>query len=139
MLDKLIRYRKFLLDEKRRKVKQLQDREAEFEAAETRLDAEVLAEQQIARNSTEAAHAYGGYARAAIGRRKGLRASLVKVRAEIDAARAELAEAFEELKKYEITKADRDRALKTEEERRETAFLDEIALNTHRRRGTAEE
>lgn len=135
MLDRLIRYRKFLLDEKRRKVKQLQDREAGFEAAIARLDAEVLAEQQVARGSAEVAHAYGGYAQAALGRRGGLQASLAGIRTQLEAALAELAEAFEELKKYEIAKADRDRALQREEMRRETAFLDEVALNAHRRRG----
>jgi flagellar export protein FliJ len=134
LLEKLIRYHKFLLDEKRRVLKALQDEEARIETALHDLQKELVTEQAAARAAPEALYAYGSFARAAIDRRAALHDELVAAAAKVEAAREELAQAFEELKKYEITKDNRDRAEREELDRREQIELDEIASVGHRRR-----
>ncbi|MGE4219098.1 MAG: flagellar FliJ family protein [Alphaproteobacteria bacterium] len=133
-LDKLIRYHRFLLDEKRRALREMEDAEARIVAAIETLEMEIRREQTVAGGSTEVGFAYGGYAARAIRRRTGLKQQLAAAQAEVEAAREALALAFENLKKYEITRDIRDEAARQEAARREQVFLDEIALNQHRRR-----
>lgn len=59
---------------------------------------------------------------------------LEMVRAEIVRAREELAEAYNELKTFEITQRERDRRAQEERDKKEQAFLDEVGLNIHRRK-----
>lgn len=132
-LDKLIRYHRFLLDEKRRILRAMEEAEARLQAATEALEAEIRREQTVAGGSAEVGFAYGGYAAQAVRRRAGLKQQLAVARADVEAAREALAVAFEELKKYEITRDIRAEAARQEADRREQSFLDEIALTQHRR------
>ena len=53
---------------------------------------------------------------------------------QVEAAREEVREAFADVKKYEITDSIGVQKALRENERRERIALDEIALNSHRRR-----
>ena len=133
-LDKLIRYHRFLLDEKRRALREMEEAEARIDAALEALEAEVRAEQAVASASSEVGFAYGGYAARSIRRRNGLLQQKAAARAQVESAREELAVAFEEVKKYEITRDIRRDEERQEANRREQGFLNEIALNQHRLR-----
>ena len=125
--ETLIRLKKFQVDEKRRKVAQIEAMIAEFDRIATELDREIKLEQDRAGIHDPAHFAYPTYAKAAIARRENLKRSADELKAQLDDAKAVLGEAFEELKKVEMLD-ERDHAReKAEENAREQAELDRIA------------
>ena len=100
--DTLIRLKKFQVDEKRRKVMQIEGMIAEFERIATELEREIRVEQERAGIHDPAHFAYPTYAKAAMTRRDNLRRSAHELRTQLDDAKAVLGEAFEELKKAEL-------------------------------------
>jgi flagellar export protein FliJ len=133
-LAALIRLHTWRLDEKRRELADLQRLEDQFLEDGRRLEAEVAAEQEFAKTSDSGSFSYGGFAVGVIERRKRIEISIAEVRRRIDDKRAEVAEAFQELKRYEITQAERLKRERAEAERRAQAGLDEISLIQHQRR-----
>jgi len=125
--ETLIRLKKFQVDEKRRKVAQIEAMIAEFDRIATELDREIKLEQDRAGIHDPAHFAYPTYAKAAIARRGNLKRSADELKVQLDDAKAMLGEAFEELKKVEMLD-ERDHAReKAEENAREQAELDRIA------------
>ena len=96
--ETLIRLKKFQVDEKRRKVAQIETMIAEFDRIAGDLDREIKTEQERAGIHDPAHFAYPTYAKAAIGRRENLKRSADELKAQLDDAKASLGEAFEELK-----------------------------------------
>ena len=133
--ETLIRLKKFHVDERRRKVAQIEAMIAEFERMATDLDREIKVEQDRAGIHDPGHFAYPTYAKAAIGRRENLKRSADELRAQLEDARLDLAEAFDELKKVELLD-ERDQAREREaEDAAEQSDLDGIALM--RARGAA--
>jgi flagellar FliJ protein len=125
--ETLIRLKKFQVDEKRRKVAQIEAMIAEFHRIAGDLDREIRLEQDRAGIDDPAHFAYPTYAKAAITRRENLKRSADELKAQLDEAQAMLGEAFEELKKVEMLD-ERDHAReKAEENAREQAEFDRIA------------
>ena len=108
--DTLIRLKRFQVDEKRRRVAQIEMMIAEFNRMAADLDREISAEEQKAGIADPNHFAYPTYARAAGQRRDNLRQSAQNLQTQLDDAKAELGEAFEELKKAESLE-DRERSL----------------------------
>ena len=126
--ETLIRLKKFQVDEKRRKVMQIEGMIAEFDRMAADLDREILAEQERAGIHDPAHFAYPTYAKAALNRRDNLKRSADDLKGQLEDARLALAEAFEELKKVELLD-ERDQAReRAEENAREQADLDSIGL-----------
>jgi flagellar FliJ protein len=125
--ETLIRLKKFQVDEKRRKVAQIEAMIAEFDRIAVDLDREIKTEQDRAGIHDPAHFAYPTYAKAAIGRRENLKRSAEELKTQLDDANASLGEAFEELKKVELLD-ERDHAReKAAENARDQAELDRIA------------
>ncbi len=125
--ETLIRLKKFQVDEKRRKVAQIEAMIAEFDRIATELDREIKVEQDRAGIHDPAHFAYPTYAKAANTRRENLKRSTGELKAQLDDAQAALGEAFEELKKVEMLD-ERDQAReKADAAAREQAELDRIA------------
>ena len=125
--ETLIRLKKFQVDEKRRKVAQIETMIAEFERIATDLDREIKTEQDRAGIHDPGHFAYPTYAKAAMTRKENLKRSADELKAQMDDAQAALGEAFEELKKVEMLD-ERDQAReKAEANAREQAELDRIA------------
>jgi flagellar FliJ protein len=99
--DTLIRLKRFQVDEKRRKVAQIEMMIAEFDRMAVDLDREIAAEEHKAGISDPNHFAYPTYARAAAQRRDNLRQSVQNLHVQLDDAKAELGEAFEDLKRAE--------------------------------------
>jgi flagellar FliJ protein len=132
--DTLIRLKRFHVDEKRRRVSQIETMIAEFQRMASDLDREIAAEQQRAGIHDVTHFAYPTYARAAGQRRDNLLRSAEDMRGQLTEAQDELAEAFEELKKVELLD-ERDQAReKTAEKVRDQQSMDEIGLQAHSRR-----
>src|SRR5207237_7564858 len=122
------RLKKFQVDEKRRKVAQIEGMIAEFERMAVDLDREIKTEQERAGIHDPAHFAYPTYAKAAMQRRENLKRSADELKVQLDDAKAALGEAFEELKKVELLD-ERDQMREREEaEAREQAALDGIGL-----------
>lgn len=129
----LIRLKRFQLNEKRRKVAQIEAMIADFQRMASDLEREIVAEQERAGIHDPAHFAYPTYAKAAIARRENLRRSIDELAAQLDEAKAALQESFEELKKVELLD-ERDQVRdRVAEEAREQADLD--ALGVLRARG----
>lgn len=127
--DTLIRLKRFQVDEKRRRVAQIEMMIADFERMAADLQAEVASEEAKAGITDTAHFAYPTYAKAAAQRRENLLQSAANLKGELDDAKAELAEAFEELKKVEILD-DRERgAERNANAAREQAQMDQLGLS----------
>jgi len=126
--DTLIRLKKFQVDERRRKVAQIEGMIAEFERMAGDLDREIRSEQERAGIHDPAHFAYPTYAKAAMVRKDNLKRSADELKGQLDDAKALLGEAFEELKKVELLD-ERDQAReRAEENAREQTDLDGIAM-----------
>ena len=126
--ETLIRLKKFQVDEKRRKVAQIEGMIAEFERMGNDLEREIKTEQDRAGIHDPAHFAYPTYAKAAMVRRENLKRSADELRIQLEDAKGALAEAFEEMKKVELLD-ERDQAREREEEAaREQSNLDAIGL-----------
>src|ERR1700756_5971146 len=130
--ETLIRLKKFQVDEKRRKVMQIEGMIAEFDRMAADLDREIIAEQERAGIHDPAHFAYPTYAKAALNRRENLKRSADELKGQLDDAQAALQEAFEELKKVELLD-ERDQAReRMDEYAREQPELDAIpGLRSH--------
>ena len=126
--ETLIRLKKFQVDEKRRKVAQIEMMIAEFERMAADLDREIKIEQDRAGIHDPAHFAYPTYAKAAMGRRENLTRSADDLKAQLDDAKNALADAFEELKKVEMLDERDQMRERAEEAAREQAELDTIGL-----------
>src|ERR1051325_12054742 len=100
--DTLIRLKKFQVDEKRRKVMQIEGMIAEFDRMAVELEREIKTEQDRANIHDPSHFAYPTYAKAAIQRRENIKQSADELRMQLNDAKEALAEAFEELKKVEL-------------------------------------
>lgn len=126
-LETLIRLATFTVDEKRRALTTILDREAEFYQRIERLDADYQNERALATANPEFATNFGGFA-ARYKRQRGLAENRIQaLQPAIQKARQELAEAFEEQKRYEITRDQRIEEQRLDEKRLEQAELDEVA------------
>ena len=92
--DTLIRLKKFQVDERRRKVAQIEVMIAEFERMAGDLEREIKTEQERAGSHDPAHFAYPTYAKAAMVRRENLKRSADELKAQLDDAKALLGEAF---------------------------------------------
>jgi flagellar FliJ protein len=133
-LDQLIRLHRWRLDELRRHLTDVEALAAKLEEQRRRLDTDDKPEQSLAGASPEAAFAYPAYARQLIGRRRKLEQSQAEAADRIAKARAALADAFEELKRYEAAAAKRARQQHRREETRQQQALDETGIDRFRRR-----
>ena len=126
--DTLIRLKKFQVDERRRKVAQIEGMIAEFERMAGDLDREIKTEQDRAGIHDPAHFAYPTYAKAAMARKENLKRSADELRVQLDDAKAMLGEAFEELKKVELLD-ERDQAReRADDNAREQNELDTIGM-----------
>ena len=126
--DTLIRLKKFQVDEKRRRVNQIEGMIADFQRMSVDLEREIQTEQERAGISDPAHFAYPTYAKAAINRRENLKRSADELKGQLDEAKDALSEVFEELKKVELLDERDQMRERAEMAAREQAELDAIGL-----------
>ena len=137
-LKQLVRLHRWNLDEKRQKLN-------EFEALRERMLSDIAELDRIAENETERAK-QGGQAALAlpsfisglVGRRKKLEDTLKEIEISIERARDDLADAFQELKRYELADENEEKRKTQARKRRETQRDDEQGLESFRRRAAAQ-
>ena len=99
--DTIVRLKRFHLEEKRRRVRQIEMMLAEFARMTADLDREIANEEKRAGITDPAHFAYPTYARAASVRRDNLKSSISELLAQIEEAKAAQEEAQAELLKFE--------------------------------------
>ena len=100
--DALIRLKRFDVEEKRRKVAEIELMIAEFNQMAVDLDRQIAIEQERAGITDVNHYAYPTFAKAALQRRNNLSASAVDLENQLEAARQTLGDALEDLKKMEL-------------------------------------
>lgn len=128
--ETLIRLKRFHVDEKRRQVAQIEAMIADFQRMASDLDREIAAEQSRAGIDDPGHFAYPTYAKAAMQRRDNLKRSADDLQGQLEDARAQLAEAFEELKKVEILEERDQNRERVSEGKAEQAELDRIGAQS---------
>ncbi len=136
-LANLIRIHQWILDEKRQRLaglQQLLDRmEDDLEIMEEKL----AAERDAAGRTMDGALAFQTFIPAALERRDKLRHSIANIEREVEDARDEVGEAFQELKKYETAQDIQQRQELEQRRRREQLTLDEMGVGLYRRNRAA--
>ena len=128
--DALSRLKRFDVEEKQRKVAEIESLIGDFNQMANDLDRQIAIEQERAGVSDTNHYAYPTFAKAAIQRRDNLLASTADLEAKLSAARATLAESFEELKKIELLEERDAERMKIEQAR--AAELSAVAGMPHR-------
>jgi flagellar export protein FliJ len=99
--DTLIRLKRFQLEERRRRVRQIELMVAEFARISGELDREIANEEKRSGISDPRHFAYPTYARAAASRRDNLKSSITELTAQLEDAKAAQDEAQDDLVKVE--------------------------------------
>jgi flagellar export protein FliJ len=126
--ETLIRLRKFQVDEKRRRVAQIESMVADFDRMAADLEREIETEQSRAGITDPTHFAYPTYAKAALVRRDNLKRSADELKGQLEDARMALAEAFEELKKVELLDERDQMRERVAENARDQAEMDRIGM-----------
>ena len=128
--DAVSRLKRFEVEEKQRKVAEIEMMIGDFSQMAQDLDRQIAIEQERAGVSDTNHYAYPTFAKAAIQRRDNLLASAADLEAKLSAARETLTEAFEELKKIELLEERDAERMKIEQAR--AAELSAVAGMPHR-------
>ncbi|MCB1491984.1 MAG: flagellar export protein FliJ [Rhodobiaceae bacterium] len=130
--DSLLRLKRFQVDEKRRQVSQIESMLADFQRNIDDLDEQIKVEQERAGISDPTHYAYPTFAKAAMTRRDNLKTSMNDLKVQLDHAKADLGEAFEELKKIELLEERNERMMRQQAEKVEQDRNDEAAARVSR-------
>lgn len=134
-LAPLLRLGRWQVDEQRRQLGALLTREDALVEERAALDAELVEQQAAAAgDSMGAGLTFAGYLAAHGERCAALDRAVAALRAEIEAAREQLAEAYRQVKTYELVVAAREKRAAEERARKEQIVLDDIGQTLHRRR-----
>jgi flagellar export protein FliJ len=126
--EMLIRLKKFQVDEKCRRVAQIEGMIAEFERIASDLDREIRCEQERVGIHDPAHFAYPTYAKAAMQRRENLKRSADDLKVQLAEAKTALGEALEEMKKVELLDERDQMRERADEDAREQAELDALGI-----------
>ena len=132
-LKTLIRLHRQRLDEKRVRRLALEEERGALVALADGLERELEAEWRTAAESLESRYTFEAYAERMIARRRALAGEIATFDVALDKADNEIAAAFQELKRYEISRNAREMRAQTVRARRERMQLDEIGANQRRR------
>lgn len=138
-LPGLIRLNQWKVDEQRRKVTELEMLAEELARDVAELQSQIEREGRnavAAGDDVEAGRAYSAFLKGALARRRKLQGSIEDLQREVSDAKDGLADAYRELKSYEVAQANRDRREAQKQALRERIKLDEIGLGMHRRKAS---
>ena len=127
--DALIRLKRFDVEEKRRKVADIEAMIGEFNHMAVDLDRQIAIEQERTGISDVNHYAYPTFAKAALQRRNNLTASAADLAAKLAAAKGELDEACEDLKKVELLEERDAERTRLEQGRNSPAELDVVGAH----------
>jgi flagellar export protein FliJ len=134
-IDGIIRLQRWQLDEKRRNLAALEGMRQDFEDRILHLEGELEREKTAAAQGGDAGFGFSEFVAATLARKQAIQESILNIDKGIEAARDDVAEAFQELKKLELVDARQQKDKKAQRDRRQQAVLDEMAIMRHGRAG----
>ena len=137
-LSTLIRLHRRQLDERRRRVVELETLTETTRGRVSALDEAVAAEGRAADEDLAIRASYPAYVTAAGQQRRKLLATLETLACELAEAEEAVTSAFQELKRYELAEEARQRRERELLARRERIMLDEMAIESFRREAAAD-
>ena len=132
-LDQLVRLHRWNLDEKRQKLAELERFRGKLLGNIESLEAELAREQAAAERSQVTSVSLPAFIKATIDRRRKIEGSIAEVDRSIALARDEIAQAFQEFKKYETAHGNHQRREALKQSRKEQNAADELGIDLHRR------
>lgn len=133
VLENLIRIHRWMLDDKRRQLTELERYAARIRSDLTALEESMEQEQRAANRSFEAGSGYASFLAASLERRRKLQQALANLDSAMQAARDELTEVYQEVKRFETARDHAAERSESERKRRDQLVLDEMGLQQHRR------
>lgn len=134
-LSPLIRVRRHVVEQKQKMLAELYRQAEELENQKNKIVAQLDEERRKVQEMGVGMLSYfGTYVEAAKKKIADLKKSIGKLETRIDIAREDMREAFSELKKIEITQERREDEEQKEIDKKESADLDEIGIETFRRK-----
>ena len=133
-LASLVRIHTWALNEKRQTLAGLEELADKLHGDLEALEAELQREQSAATGSIEGTIAFPAFVAAALERRKRLRVSIANLDLGIEAAREEVREAYQEVKKYELARDNDERREQDKLALTERKDLDELGAALHQRK-----
>ena len=137
-LKSMIRIHQWMLDERRRNLADLQVFLDKLQGDLAALDHSLEAERAAAETSPEAGLAYPAFVAAALERRKKLCGTIEELEGQVEALREAVAEAFAEVKKYELAQENQGRRDAAKRSRKQRLEADELGISLYRRNKAAE-
>lgn len=131
-LSGIVRLHKWQVDEKRRQIAELEVMKEELQGKLEKLLTGLANERETLSKSNVVDINYANYASNVMSRQENIEASIVEVDVSIENMKDELADAFKELKKYEIVEQRAMERARQVEKKREQERLDEISINMFR-------
>lgn len=133
-LQTLVRLRRFALDEQRKKLQVLLQRENAVRQAIDNVGERIRNEGEKVSAMPELAWSFADFLSTLVRRREQLEARLAEMAPAIEAARAEVTAAFAEVKRVEIARDNRESRAREERRLQEGKFMDELGIARHGRR-----
>lgn len=133
-LESMVRIHRWMLDEKRQKLTDVERFADKMKQDLVSLDAHLEEERAAAAASPESALTYAAFIRAALERREKLLGTIANLDHEVELAREEVRGAFQELKKFEKAEDQAQTREETDRKRREQLALDELGVGIYQRR-----
>lgn len=136
-LHTLIRYKKQQLDELRRRLVVLESQKQQLLKRSADMSEELQQELELASGQPEMSAFFGDFAERIKRRQQEIAREVRKLDRQMDGLSEEIRLAFGEVKKYEIVRDRRKAEQQEEQNRKEGAALDEVALEQERRKKDA--
>jgi len=133
-LTNLIRVHKWKLDEKRRELADMEALRDEFARQLNQLASAHTREQQIAAEHPEVNFSYANFATASRQQQENIQQSIAEIENNIDLLNDDVADCFQELKKYEIVLDMREKKKKVARDKAEQIEMDDLAIDIYRRK-----
>jgi flagellar export protein FliJ len=138
-LKTLIKLNRRKLDELRRRMGILENQKNQLLAQSARLSKELEQEIAMASQKPEMGQFFGGFAKRIQSRQENIAAEVRKLDQQMAALRDEIANAYTDVKKFEIAEENARKREEVEQNRKETIILDDIAAQQYTRRQTEDQ
>ena len=132
-LKTLTRIQKFQIDEQRKILSELQEKQDILQAQLEQLNRDFEQEKEFARNNAGVGD-FGAYVKRYMQQRENLEMQIAVLEKKIEHERDVMADMFKEQKTYEIVDRQRKEALAKEEDLKSQKMLDEIGTNAYIKR-----
>lgn len=133
-LTGLIKVEQQQLETKRKALADLEQQRAQCENQLVEIARDIEAEGRVAEEAPDTALDYSRFLTAAMARRRNVQSTIDSLDRDIEIARGAVADAYRELRKYELAHERAEKARALTRRRRDQTKMDDIGMTLHRRK-----